>query len=270
MLKVEGTISNSLINKLPAEMVKINPVGIFSMGMYLKYKDDILIMVHDSSYGLIPFGVGIENYKSSLKNITIDFNDDVFISKDRLFIKDKLEIFFKIIKVEKPDEETRVSKKVFLSEAKRKLAKTGKGVLKNLVDPTFKETEWSKRVSKALLTNDIESKETLLEIIGLGPGLTPSGDDFLIGYFYQSIADGKDISATGNLLKNLLVRTTKISKSFIEAVISKETFSLFDQVCYAKDEMSLKIAIEKLLEAGNNSGADILCGICFARMKYES
>jgi hypothetical protein len=269
MIIVQGNSFESLLKKLPTELTKIKAVGIFSLGMYLENEKGELIMLHDNKYGFIPFGIGIIDYGNSLINIKIDSNDDISISNKKLVIKNKLEVLLKPVSLRNKQSNMRLSNNQFLLQAISKLAKTEKGVMKNIINQSLKETQWSKRICKVLQFNDFESPEVLSELVGLGPGLTPSGDDFLIGYIYQKIVAKKDISKIKQLVEQLLNRTTAVSKAFITATMNGESFSLFDEVCYAKDEDSLNKAIEQLLEVGNNSGADILCGMCFVKMKVD-
>lgn len=98
-------------------------------------------------------------------------------------------------------------------------------------------------------------------IIGRGLGLTPSGDDVLIGIILiLNILNEKDKL---NKIINVadLTRTNKISKKFLEFAF-KGYFS--DSILKLLKEKDIEKTIEEILKTGHTSGADTLLGIYYA------
>ena len=106
---------------------------------------------------------------------------------------------------------------------------------------------------------------TLSQLLGLGTGLTPSGDDFLCGVLAGSILTGKDQHPFTGYLKSEIARrlsdTIDISAAFLSCALEGE-FSL-----QVKSLLKLP-APEELLasfqEIGHSSGTDTLCGILWS------
>lgn len=100
--------------------------------------------------------------------------------------------------------------------------------------------------------------------IGRGRGLTPSGDDLLMGIMLGVLAFGG-----GNwvsLLKQQLrtVQTTYVSHAYYEALLEGYTSSFFVELLQAVGEQKwekLDLLIEKISTYGHTSGWDTLCGL---------
>ncbi len=119
-----------------------------------------------------------------------------------------------------------------------------------------------------------ESKlsDKLCSILGLGPGLTPSGDDFIYGVlsvlFYYNRLSGKSsdwlslaAARISNAARNL---TTVISYNMLRSCINGE-FSeyiknLLIGILYGNNVEPL---LKKVLQIGSSSGADIAAGILY-------
>lgn len=102
------------------------------------------------------------------------------------------------------------------------------------------------------------------ELIGLGVGLTPSGDDFLCGVLAGLYIQGKEFSEFAyrlrdNIRKNLH-RTNDISAAFLSCAMDGH-FS------HAVNELWNNPSTEQISkmfhEIGHSSGMDTLCGIYF-------
>ena len=104
------------------------------------------------------------------------------------------------------------------------------------------------------------------KLIGVGAGLTPSGDDFICGVILaESIIKKKTFTNhfKENLKKEALKKTTIISANLIEAAFQKTAdqriINLIKEIC--ADEFTNISAIEQLSTWGNSSGLDTLAGI---------
>ncbi|MEA5151225.1 MAG: DUF2877 domain-containing protein [Oscillospiraceae bacterium] len=105
----------------------------------------------------------------------------------------------------------------------------------------------------------------LTELLGLGEGLTPSGDDFLCGVLAGSrFAGTQDATAFREALCEILEarldRTNDISAAFLRCALqgqfSRPVIALAQGVC-------LRVAVESFAAIGHSSGADTLSGMIY-------
>ncbi|MBV7363125.1 DUF2877 domain-containing protein [Actinomycetaceae bacterium TAE3-ERU4] len=119
-----------------------------------------------------------------------------------------------------------------------------------------------------------ENTENLREVtknfLGLGAGLTPSGDDFIVGVLAVLSATGQKSEARKIIcqaVRENLTNTTEVSQQFLEAALQGRFNHAVAQVVYTlidEDMESAKAAIEELLKHGSTSGGDTLLGILAA------
>lgn len=109
----------------------------------------------------------------------------------------------------------------------------------------------------------------LCQLIGLGIGLTPSGDDFLCGVLAGLRLLGRDLESFGQSLRlqasRHLARTNEISAAFLRCALSGQ-FSR--AVCSLSDLPSLSDVAHSFAAIGHSSGMDTLCGIDFVFQLY--
>ncbi|MEI5990938.1 hypothetical protein A5881_002443 [Enterococcus termitis] len=114
-----------------------------------------------------------------------------------------------------------------------------------------------------------QAMNQLKRVIGLGPGLTPSGDDFLVGlalifttadYPYHSLKQWM-INSRNEMEK----RTNIISFSALDWAIKGEARerigSFLNELFYGEDEAVLKSKMFAVLAIGSTSGGDMLTGM---------
>ena len=115
------------------------------------------------------------------------------------------------------------------------------------------------------LKNDFpKASQKLGELVGLGIGLTPSGDDFLCGILAGLHIQGKEYSEFAYYLrKNIqanLQRTNEISRAFLSCALEGH-FSLAINELWKNPNTE---DISKMFyNIGHSSGMDTLCGIYF-------
>lgn len=112
-------------------------------------------------------------------------------------------------------------------------------------------------------------RETALKIIGLGFGLTPSGDDILGGFLaaYNALARGVRRSPILLEFPILQDRTSWISAKlldYMQRLILDEELDLIIQTAAKGDADALTLALETLLPRGHTSGIDIATGAILA------
>ncbi|MDQ7843696.1 MAG: DUF2877 domain-containing protein [Armatimonadota bacterium] len=102
-------------------------------------------------------------------------------------------------------------------------------------------------------------------LAGLGAGLTPSGDDVLLGVLVAAaLADRARASAIGaEVLKAARGRTTRISLAYLEAASRGEVgeaWHLLARALEGDSDDAVQEATRRVLATGETSGADMLAG----------
>ena len=123
-------------------------------------------------------------------------------------------------------------------------------------------------LKRAILSDNTEDiKNLLFKIIGRGKGLTPSGDDILIGLIYLDHIK-KFISETFlQVLKEIISNyslTTDISKTYYFTAFSGLFSSMLlnlQKAMVNKNINRIDLLIRKIIGYGHTSGRDILSGI---------
>lgn len=132
-------------------------------------------------------------------------------------------------------------------------------------------------LAKALESKDIEDlleqQEAFIDMIGVGPGLTPSGDDFLTGLLSVCHQMKNQLPhlekflfrLTGILYKEIH-KTTDVSGAYLkfgcEGVFSQSIHGIFQGIRVKDREQTIREALT-LLKSGATSGSDTLTGIMY-------
>ena len=129
-------------------------------------------------------------------------------------------------------------------------------------------------IKEALIGNDLDAfTSAALRVLGLGNGLTPSGDDFVGGMMFalahaprQTWVKGLP-QAKARIRNTALVSTNVISAALLDDMMAGTSYSALHDVLIALDSnniASIINACEKLLNVGASSGADMLAGLLLA------
>jgi hypothetical protein len=112
---------------------------------------------------------------------------------------------------------------------------------------------------------------TVRSLIGLGPGLTPWGDDFLCGFvagfesFSQDLNQRNTLVCLRNILRKNLSGTGDISRSILNDALNGLHGRPITDTCHALFclplNLDLSIEVKKLIRIGNTSGAATCLGI---------
>ncbi|MBK5142686.1 DUF2877 domain-containing protein [Budviciaceae bacterium BWR-B9] len=118
-------------------------------------------------------------------------------------------------------------------------------------------------------------------IIGLGPGLTPSGDDMLVGAMaiLHSIptlrARLQQAPLINSSVKALCLLTTEVSACYLHhATLGHYSSSLTHLLhCLARSSPMTQLAVDRVLQHGHTSGADTLLGmhvaLCWLKLNLQ-
>jgi hypothetical protein len=127
------------------------------------------------------------------------------------------------------------------------------------------------QLSKALDTMDTEQIIVYAEqLAGLGSGLTPAGDDFLMGVMHALWAilpEQRAEQLSGEIAEAASPLTASLSAAWLRAAAHGEAgerwHELFDAIIYADGDKFLSAA-RRILPTGHSSGADALGGFSLA------
>ena len=122
-----------------------------------------------------------------------------------------------------------------------------------------------------LAKNYSTAATALCRLVGLGQGLTPSGDDFLCGVLAGLILTARASSPFAKQLRQTLqsrlADTNDISRAFLQCAIdnqySQPVFELAE--CQSHREI-----LDSFKRIGHSSGIDTLCGILYALELYRA
>jgi hypothetical protein len=121
---------------------------------------------------------------------------------------------------------------------------------------------------------DVEAaRDAATRLVGLGPGLTPAGDDFLCGFVVAAHCRAAARPARGPLLARfldalggLIDRTTDVSAAFLADAIAGRAFrplAALAEACAGAPQGDVKGAILRLAAVGHSSGLDAATGFFY-------
>ena len=104
----------------------------------------------------------------------------------------------------------------------------------------------------------------ITDLIGLGIGLTPSGDDFLCGVLagltLLGLRDSQDFRHLSAEISRNLAKTNAISAAFLRCAMDGQ----FSEALVTLGSVSFSQSLQMFHDIGHSSGADTLCGLYFA------
>lgn len=104
----------------------------------------------------------------------------------------------------------------------------------------------------------------ITDLIGLGIGLTPSGDDFLCGVLagltLLGLRDSQDFRHLSAEISRNLAKTNAISAAFLRCAMNGQ----FSEALVTLGSVSFSQSLQMFHDIGHSSGADTLCGLYFA------
>ncbi len=128
------------------------------------------------------------------------------------------------------------------------------------------------QMQQALHANDQPLiAQTARQLAGLGPGLTPAGDDFLVGILYALFSKQSTSSHHSDYCSPLTnycslitataaPHTTTLSANLLQAAGQGEASRAWHDLVIAQRETAVYTAITKILKTGHSSGSDALLG----------
>lgn len=155
-----------------------------------------------------------------------------------------------------------------------------------VVAPAHAEQPWATTLKAAeapvaaLLEAIAEQKPAPIQaaaakLAGLGPGLTPAGDDFLLGVIhglYSTMDSLKALTLSLNIADAAIPRTNSLSAAWLEAAAHGEAGEPWHELLSTikgRDEQALEAAMMRILPTGHTSGADALGGFLAVLRLFE-
>lgn len=122
-----------------------------------------------------------------------------------------------------------------------------------------------------LAKNYSTAATALCRLVGLGQGLTPSGDDFLCGVLagltLTARASSPFAKQLRQTLQSRLADTNDISRAFLQCAIDNQ----YSQPVFELAEyQSHREILDSFKRIGHSSGIDTLCGILYALELYRA
>ena len=112
--------------------------------------------------------------------------------------------------------------------------------------------------------NYVEAANVISELVGLGIGLTPSGDDFLCGilagYHIQGLENSAEALCLRDAIREKLSRTNEISRAFLVSALEGHFSQAVNELWNNPD---IETITQMFRAIGHSSGMDTLCGIYF-------
>jgi hypothetical protein len=127
---------------------------------------------------------------------------------------------------------------------------------------------------------DLSVGSAVSQLIGLGQGVTPAGDDLLVGYvagLWCSIGhDGRRkeyVAHLGRMLIDLGVKTTDVSRSFLYHAalghVSSRLAGLAGAICRGMDSGELLETANAAVSVGHTSGMDAVTGLLLGLAAWD-
>ena len=250
-IKDTGSISELML--LYLENQKIGHIhSVFNSSLNVEFGKNI-VHISDESRGTTSFGCCISREKIK-KLISICKVDDIVIKKNKKLLFYTIH-GIQIIDISKMKKVNLKISKINCSE--KRMEEIFRYL--RIIDFDSKIGIEKNQVIKYL--QDGITKENIKYFTGRGKGLTPSGDDILLGYALIECMYKKNIRLTlGNY-------TTDISRQYFDAFnkgyISEYLFEMFSE-----SNKNIENIVSNIQKIGHTSGNDLLFGIFLGIKKY--
>lgn len=252
--------------------------SIFNHTVNLLVDETLLITIADESVAFGPNSISVNGLNIATLHLSV--NDSVNIKDEMLTINNKLIVNFQNVtiidfdKIKHSHDSSLIKEKVNTVQKSEWYQSQQKNLYKHLlaeaVSAQLIENQQILKVAVAAKSTQ-QMIEALNNYIGLGIGLTPSGDDFLTGLAFvaslENYPNERLKEALHTVLETVEKKTNVISESQYKMALQKEaryevvqaTQALLSDHAYDVVEQSIK----SILSIGSSSGFDLLQGILF-------
>lgn len=255
-------------------------------GWYLAF-DDSVILICDADYGEIPFGIGVRDFAEKFRYDKRLEGARLYVAKDRICLAEyridlsqALSLDKQIGSYDKNNLQNNLPHITqFLLEQGKSymvslLPEAGKIIGGTAIHDRQKMTgdflltqHTRKKMSaffRALETNEQTAIENAVRpFLGIGRGLTPSSDDWMVGFLYVSkrlYSSGAIECLSNSVCECAASRTNRISAAYLKSAAEGEWFEPLDGLLVCTDVPH----VEAIMKIGSSSGEDMLTGCVFA------
>lgn len=231
-------------------------IGVFSKALYFKVGDEVLLF-HDAKWGVVPFGIAVCGIFDFLSAINANTGDEIYLSPAQIRIGS---CSFEI-SMEKASKEAFATDKKPLKERINALYEyvNARGSTCGMLELIKENRRHVCEHIQALTSGDASAA---VKLLGLGRGLTPSGDDFLCGFVYLLDAARHPFAdSVKECIAAELNRTTDISAAYLNGVIQRKFYTIYD--CTVRAVLSgepFEEYADFVLGMGASSGTDTILG----------
>lgn len=278
--------------KLLMHNITLTVIAVHSRSVYLRCQSGRLLMLCPDSYGTVPFGIALCDFDALRAIREFLVGESVYVRDGVLCFSDMTEIEIRSVSCSKeetkPCELPSMKAVEFCSEyAQGNASRRGifpcLPVLICMGTPLADANTYAlcvaseaDRIERAFAQGDTQTlSASLRRLVGLGLGLTPSGDDFICGMSYAFNHLAHLVPRCRNypdMLRDAVTphfeRTSEVSCEYLRCAFDGEHFDVIDDVLYTLglpfDRARIQDSTDKLLTVGASSGSDILCGMLFA------
>ncbi|WP_254907531.1 DUF2877 domain-containing protein [Candidatus Enterococcus lemimoniae] len=270
------------------ENLLTNDIGVQKWHVHSKYKSSFnlqderkqqLVVITTTNYPFMPNGIYLDATDFTNLLETVEINEQIIWQQNSLHFSNE-HLFLMhgkpySSKIERTEEVLTISLEKLLSYTNTVAKETGsQNTLANFVKVG---NLFSEAIQYLCLEEQSQQESGLDFLIGRGPGLTPSGDDMVVGHLAARILLKEENSTLINLLTELLTEqflTTDISKHYLLCALSgrfsEPVRNLVTALTTNSNEEEIAHAAEAIMSVGHTSGVDLLAGLITTIKFYRS
>ena len=276
MNKIYALSASNNIRSIIGDTRNLDVHSSFQNGLNLIGKNG-LVFIGTRKNGELPFGIHLKDEdvydiinNNKLKGIIWDREESSFIAEEFVIDLSKSRVYDSHLNIV---EDSNIKNSIkYLKDTL--LSVTDNTGFDESIDSLISNNKFIIGIQENLNSNSTKQIDaSLRKLIGRGRGLTPSGDDFLIGLLWVnsiSAIIGKDFYTSLMTLAIDENLTTDISinyyKEAFKGNFSSPLINLYNSLIYC-DEIKINFCIEEIINCGHTSGIDTLAGIVFG-LKY--
>lgn len=254
-------------NKLLLQNCHYEVLAVFSKGVYLK-NGEMAFTVFSEDKGYLAYGIAVEDIRKFIDESRIKVKDDIETLNGIMIIND-----YKLpLKLIVPEDDRKMLDFNQIAEAremiKERISKSCSPVLsyqsgKRSTCNDYMSKMCYERVLefKNVLKNKGNLNESLSMMMGLGVGLTPSMDDFLVGLMSAlSYLGNNNYSRLFEAIQSNKAKTCVYSRVYLESVCV-DGVGILNELMSSIGTDGLRDLINDVAAIGNTSGLEMLSGI---------
>lgn len=220
--------------------------------------------------------------------LNINVGDEVYLNNEGIFIGDKYKVDFNQNRIWLPEpvifkpinRSDDIESKYWLDTAKyiEGHLNTSRSLFNYTEDNLFykqisqKLIQYRQQLIEAFLNENItDIKHIVIDMIGLGIGLTPTADDYLCGLSAALFMSGQPANKYQHLFQQIIKenrdKTILLSAVTLEKAINnqyRESISHLLKKIFSEHDKNIIREIEAVMNIGSSSGSDMLYGIADA------